>query len=301
MKVFVVVAGIPSPIYDDVVSIQHKKLVGEQGVLVSTPLRPQGGRGYIYTAGYLNDLIKSLWRVFAPAAASRLNELAILVVGLEHGNDSHSIVAERFFPFGWVCKMPAPFVDSEYGSERRRAKNAFLDALADLVGTQMQKLDALKHVLASKRTRTPLLLPIRNFRSAHLESLLRSLSLELPKVDDVRTAIGGKTSYFEARHPFVRVDGDNRSFFQDDRRMVFKSTGNHAFAADGLRDHRYECRFAGRTRLGAPYLAAFHYDCVMDRGKISGDFLNCHDVVETNPGSDYINIAPNDAIRIPGR
>lgn len=167
-------------------------------------------------------------------------------------------------------------------------------------------IEALHKEVAERPNRTPLLLPIRNFRSKLLRSWMQELQTKLASQQDVSAAdstLKAAVKQFEARYPLVLVEDPQRlqRCYLDDHNVEYHTPGKalHGLphAIDG---HPISCILGAYRRLGAPYNAAFHYDCRKGRrGNLKGQFFTCHEV-EAVPmeGDPHINIAPNDFIRI---
>ncbi len=167
-------------------------------------------------------------------------------------------------------------------------------------------ITALRKEVVERASRTPLLLPYRNFRSKQLHAWMRELQINLALQQDVSSAdsaIKAAAKRFEAYHPLKMVEDPKRKqpCYLDEHSVEFHTPGKALHGMPHAADnHPAKCILGGYRRLGAPFNAAFHYDCVKGlRGNLKGTFYQCHELEpESMEGDRHINIAPNDFVRI---
>jgi hypothetical protein len=182
----------------------------------------------------------------------------------------------------------------------RRSKNQLLNVLK--VATELVKrtIPPLKKEITERDNRTPLLLPIKNFKSSCLTAELEGLQRDISHIDDKRQVIARAVANIERDHPPQRDDNDKRGFahFVDRRNIMFCPPGKnrHAFARPTM-GHPETCLLSGRRRFGAPYDRAFHYDCSKGAGILKDVFFGCHEGASVHEGMPHLNIAPNDFVR----
>lgn len=177
--------------------------------------------------------------------------------------------------------------------------NRLVDLLADAARSARNVLPPLKKELTQKSNRTPLLLPVRNFKSSLYGDALIQLQDELAAGKEVHEAVSDLSASIAKRHGPRVVGKRPRPCFIDDRRVEWHAPGKarHAFARpEG--GHPDDCFLAGARRLGAPYDRAFHYDCRKGRGKLKEVFGRCHFDDKLWIGDPHLNISPNDDIRV---
>jgi hypothetical protein len=160
-------------------------------------------------------------------------------------------------------------------------------------------LAAIRKEIRERDTKTPLLLPVRNFKSSSLLPLLVGVQQLRPTVPDYDVPV---RKFVDAAGISSQRKGTGKknSFFMDNRSLEFcgptKAGARHG--KPGLDDgtHRHECLVNAYFRLGVRYDVAFHYDCSAG-GHIKGQFPNCHDAVENVSARTHVNISPNDFVR----
>lgn len=289
MNFIVACAGIPVSIYDAVYD-ERATVVGPNGIFVGAPLKPRGDGVFVYDTGYAGGLIRRVWELFQDDAHYSLRDTGLLFVYVHLVSSSYLV--REFFPFAFPLAVDWP-LEIGRGMPDRIRKNQLVQKFKATVDLGKSIIPAIKREVQSDANSTPLLLPLRNFKSIGLADLLSSVADGVVSTGDRRAAIKELTADFKRRY-FT----DRR--FEDDRGIAFKSPGNarHAFARPGASgQHRHSCLLAGHERLGAPYDRSFHYDCTKGDRPLSGRFSNCHDVEAAYAGRPHLNIAPNDYVR----
>ncbi len=207
--------------------------------------------------------------------------------------------ASRFFPFLLTQHFLAP--DKVEGTEKEQSQqfNKLRPHLAAAAVGLRRAVAAMQQEIVKQRNRTPLLLPLLNFRSEHLESTLQHLANSLPAADNPTRALSDACLRFRKSHPMISESGQ-QSFFQDARDVSFKSPGRHChgnIVGQAMADHDSTCYVRGILRLGAQVAEGFHYDCTKGKAPFQGEFPNCHGAVAKQIGKPHLNIFPNDFIR----
>lgn len=154
--------------------------------------------------------------------------------------------------------------------------------------------------LRDRLRRTPLLLPVRHFNSAHLTRLIEETCEAVRTASDPAQAIRQACNRFEEHHPFAKV-GTRQGAFSNGAGVRFTAPGRQDFhgrrAARREGQHTDYCFLSARTRLGGPFQDGFHYDCTRGQANYSGRFRNCHGAADDYQGRPHLNIYPNDFIR----
>ncbi|MCM2136806.1 hypothetical protein, partial [Klebsiella pneumoniae] len=87
-------------------------------------------------------------------------------------------------------------------------------------------------------------------------------------------------------------------------KIVFKSPGKYTHGIKFLKNedkHSNFCYLNGVYRIGSKIHNGFHYDCEnINSGKIKKDMRNCCGEGEKH-NTLYINIYPNDFLRVPSK
>lgn len=161
---------------------------------------------------------------------------------------------------------------------------------------------ALKKEFTERDSRTPLLLPIRNFKSKHLERLLLEVQ-ELRSSGDYTPilnrliAAGSIRSIRESKKKTFFENANAIRFYGPSKAGARHASPDRSDLPTAKPPHDDRCLVNAYFRLGARYDIKFHYDCNYGTGHIRGTFANCHDGTETFQPRRNINIAPNDHLR----
>jgi hypothetical protein len=295
MRFIIGYAGIPREVYDQVAG-RALSIARQDGEFVGKPL----GRGCY---GYTNQDADYFLRCFADRIAhdrhSALNDTAFAVICIRHDHDTTQLFVGRFFPSTLVIQV-------DWGLPRG-TKKAIAEGGNELIGlltaaTKRAKniLEALKKEVRERANKTPVLLPVRNFKSDVFCQFLQQLQADLVvREEDHLETLRAHVNMLDQQYP-MRPDDDYKGFFVDDRGIRFKVPGRvkHAFARAEQSGHDVTCLLSGRRRLGAPFDAGFHYDCSKGSGNLYGQFFSCHGKEkEAMKGNPHLNIAPNDYVR----
>lgn len=286
MAYTVIIAGLPTPAFDRIKKISANRLAPD-GVLILSPT-PRG-----YTHQYTDDIIR---KAHNHAMALREGEpLSIQLLYVDYRDDATKAFLEAFYPFCLPIPLRPIAIDSQDTKKMREALNGFVDEV--LQGTRelrnrARMLSGFTHIA----NLTPLLLPPKNFRSRHLDGLLRTLFHQAGTVSDLRLLIEAEIRAFLARCPRVKAPEDDRHSLSDGY-LYFRSPGNnrHGYYRRDDRSHPLTCLLNARSRIGGTYQHNFHYDCIPSKGSLRGSYDNCHgEPTATKPS--HVNIAPNDYI-----
>jgi hypothetical protein len=149
-------------------------------------------------------------------------------------------------------------------------------------------------------SKTPLLLPIRNFHSDNLNKLLIDVQSLNPRQTDYDPEFRAVVRRAEAAGLRAHREGP-KAFFENSRSIRFygpsKAGPRHAVARY-VYPHRPACMVNACFRLGARYDMRFHYDCEHPNKQIAGTFFDCHGDGIRVPARSHVNIAPNDHVRL---
>jgi hypothetical protein len=218
---------------------------------------------------------------FAGAAALISDQLGLDVRSLR-----------RRLPFLHVSSLPIP--------AGKNAETRSLGLVKRELGRVRRSIAALSKEFRERDSKTPLLLPLRNFGSERLVELVCAVQDQAAESEDFYPSIRAKIDKFQSTSLRTVVEG-KKTYFQNDRAIRFtgpKKAGARHGKPTGLPPHHLECLLNGVFRAGAPYDVGFHYDCTHELGQIGGSFFNCHDHGHVYVAKrDYLNIAPNDALR----
>lgn len=289
-------AGIPAEIYDRIYS-KRAMICGDSGDFISKPIPPFANTGY--SSVYADFFLESFHSLVSSDHYNNLRDTGFALIYINYPDVGAMDFVKKFFPF-FLCIPVDWSLDSSRNVMVRQSTNQLLNKLR--VATQHAKdaIPCVRKEIVEQDSRTPLLLPINNFRSKSLVSELEALQSELANHKDKQRAIVKRVQSIEQKHPRQRDDSgrEKRSFFVDERRVEFRPPGRdrHAFARN-QEGHPNRCLLSGRRRLGAPYDIAFHYDCTRGEDVLKGEFFGCHEPPSMHKGAPHLNIAPNDYVR----
>ncbi|WP_315751878.1 MULTISPECIES: hypothetical protein [unclassified Bradyrhizobium] len=287
-----VIAGLSAELFDRVKQISGKTLAPD-GLPIISPL-PAHSR---YDSKYIQKLITATY-----GYAKQRNEtepFSTLLLYVDYKDQSTSDLLATFFPFSLAYPLPAPdFSQARTRPQIRNVLNEFAKQVTE-AAIELRRIARTVSEFTNVQNLTPLLLPLRNFASVKLRSILDDLYGNLPRVADRKPYIESVVKSFIADHPRVRPPGQDRHCFSDGR-LFFKSPGRdrHGHFRNAAADnHAMICLLNARSRIGGHYPADFHYDCVPVRNGLASDYPNCH-AMRTAPGrATHVNISPNDFVR----
>lgn len=158
----------------------------------------------------------------------------------------------------------------------------------------------IRHEIQEKSTRSPLLLPPRNFEPKHLQELFENFRNNYPvgeeQINEFRNAWYKKS--------YHRPKGRRRGGFVDQREIGFSKDQMLHFRNVYNPLNRFEWHIDlldAFYRFGVPYEVGLHYDVARKSGKISrplnASFWNRTTRKQERRMETHINIAPDDAIR----
>lgn len=299
MRFLYAVVGVPQIVYDSVYS-ERNYIVQGDGEFFGAPVRRDA---YGYSTSYLDIFLREFAARIGNDHYRQLDDTGFAVIYVSYGIQHDRQVQELFFPS--TMTMPVEWtLDHGTPAQIRASKNILVEALRLAVGQAKTALDALRNEATKRCNKTPLLLPLRNFDSRCFVTELRQLQEGIRTAQDKQAAIDHFVGSVEAAHPPQPVPAEGRrkiklAGFMDDHRVLFAPPGRdrHAFARPTV-DHPPSCLLSGRRRLGAPYEAAFHYDCTRGPAALTGNFFGCHESAAWKVGDPHLNIAPNDFVRV---
>lgn len=293
MRLVIGFAGIPLQVFDFFRRVEGKLL--EKGDVSFSQTCKRSDAAYMqgeHAGFFMKKFAKALAEDHHNALAD--TGFAVLYVASHEGA---AAFASRLFPS--VLAVPIDWTLSGYN---QTTLGRSFDLLQRELRTGVQRIrraiPAIKKEITEHDGRTPLLLPIHNFRSDILVPAL--LGVEKDIVGDKGVAVITEARRrFEHGHPLQKIGTRQRRCFVDDHDLEFHTPGSarHGFARDAFDDHPPACLVNGRRRLGAPYDRAFHYDCQREGRQLNAMFPNCHGDPVKRSKIDYLNIAPNDNLR----
>jgi hypothetical protein len=295
MQFLVCIAGLPIEVVDEIRASPAVLFTEDKdNAPIARPVRPPFGFRDGMSEGYLQDIVDRLRAI--PATA----ETSVLLIYVNYPHPSTRQFLRRFYPFALTGAVEPFYPDAAPKNMRRSALKKYVKTI-ERRGTDLRKRARIVRDVLSGRNFTPLLLPVRNFRSSILRAQVDALFDTLGTDPDPRTSLNVAAAAIGKRHPLreAMVGRERDRWFEDDRNLRFKSPGRnrHGIARILTERHQPECLIAGRVRLGGPFDAHFHYDCDYERGGIDKSYPNCHDADIVPESHDYVNIAPSDYVR----
>jgi hypothetical protein len=287
-----VVAGLTTQIFDRIRKISENRLA-PSGKLIITPISDRTH----YNRKYINGLLQAAHEY---AKSKNENEpVSTLLIYIDYKNQSTEELVDAFFPFSLPLALnPPDFSETANRQQINGVLNQFAEELANAT-IEIRSLASIISEFTNIANLTPLLLPVRNFRSDRLKSTLRHLYRGLADADDAKMFIDSEVKSFLAVHPRVRAPHDDRHCFSDGY-LYFKSPGKnrHGFFRNAaVANHNAACLLNARSRIGGHYASNFHYDCIGRVGPLAARYPNCHDTDTAPDQNSHVNIAPNDFIR----
>ncbi len=299
-------AGIPNEVYDSIIKM-GQTLSGDKNteVFFAAPLKQTSP---IINSSHINFLCNKFKAITLDEISENkgdsgfVSAVGFAVIYVRSAQDNHDLFADAFFPSTLVLSVDWNLSGCN-SKEINKSKNELFQLLLQATMRARMAIKMLHNEVTERRNRTPLLLPVKNFRSATLRNRLQSLQLNLAMAQTeaaITENIQKIVDLLKNDHPLKRIDNTKMPCFLDDRKIEFHSPGS---ALHGLHrsseEHPVGCLLGSYRRLGAPFHAAFHYDCKKGmRGNLKDLFCSCHEESEsTFEGKPHLNIAPNDFVR----
>jgi hypothetical protein len=281
-----VVAGASIATFDRISKISGS-LLAPQGEVISLPLR---GNDADYTVKYVRMLVEATSKCLLKR--SEHEPVSVLLLYLNVSNGTEEILLDAFFPM--ALPLAVDLLDQSRPGEPIKRK-----VIEKLIIAGAHKLREVFPQVSDK-TRvanlSPLLLPLRNFRSEALALMLRALYSELGRHAAPGDLIVEKVARFKARHPPTKPPSGSQHCYTDGH-LFFRSPGRHRhgfFRNSSRGTHSDDCILRARSRLGGSIPYTMHYDCTSER-ELAKAYPNCH--CEATPPKDmHVNIGPSDFI-----
>lgn len=283
-----VIAGLNTAMFDRIRKESARRFVPD-GHLVSAPITQKG-----YSHSYINRLIGQTHDYAAKLAET--NRLSTLLLNVDFKDQSTTDLLEAFFPYSLPMKISYP--DAITGNTQQIA--VALNKFTEILVRQSINLRSVSRIISEHtnvHNLTPLLLPVKNFKSKILSEMLWNLYQSLASAEYPATAVQSAISMFLAEHPRARQQDDRQHCFYDGTHY-FKSPGRHRhgfFRNDKSEHHIQTCLLNARSRLGGVYDHSFHYDCTASNGSLRKEYENYHGKFSP-PGKNHVNICPNDYV-----
>lgn len=216
-------------------------------------------------------------------------------------DESSSTVVSQFSPYSILHSVRPPEATELAHHHFSQEVNRIIAETRKAMERFTTVIGAVQFELTNRRNRTPYLLPLKNFDSEVLRSILQSTAGELLDVelfDGARELLAERSRIFFTHHPQARQR--DKWAHRNDAGIVFCPSGRdlHGIFGDA-EGHLNECRLGARLRLGHSYPEGFHYHMAYEpqSQSVRGSWPSCHGMHTARGGMDYLNIAPNDFIR----
>lgn len=290
-------AGLPAEVYCKLAKRLEKQVINHSAIIGRAHLACQLGYDEKDIHYFFQEFARFLSQDAKRSAPTRSADCLIYRT-LEQ--QSTIWFAEAFFPELLVVPVSF-FLDALTPTARRAQANIAIKEILTQVEMAKNVLKILEKELRERANRTPLLLPIKNFKSDVLACALFSLNQNLVAAVPAGQALNAFKSTFMHVHPEYtdpKASIKGRARYVDDRGIHFvpPGKGRHGFLRS-QNGHPPKCLLSSHLRLGAPYHPAFHYDCIRGAGKLVGNFFGCHTTAKRYVGSPHLNIATNDFVR----
>ena len=291
MKTFVCLAGFPQPIVEEIHSRPAAHFTEAKD---NTPIARALREPYAYRCGmedfYHENLAKRV------EALKIKDEVSIILVYANYVCNETKNFVGTFFPFALCAPINPMYPDKMPKHIRRSTLMTYVDEIEKTVARAKANARIIRDTF-SGQPMSPLLLPLRNFKSDVLSTRVRGLFDTLPLDSAPRPGLKDALDAIKKSHPISRQSGV--AYYEDQRKLRFKSPGTDRHGAARLvgAGHKASCLINGRVRLGAPIDALFHYDCDYERKELDREYPNCHCTLQKTAKTTHANIAPSDAIR----
>lgn len=286
MSYVLVVAGASNATFDKISAISGKSLAPD-GEVIRLPLK---GTDACYTPKYVSMLVKSTCDLLSRRSESEPVSVLLLYLNLQNGTEKYLL--DAFFPV--ALPLGVDLQGPSGTDELLKGK--------ELQGEVVKGAQRLRKIFPQVSDKTqvanlsPLLLPVRNFKSNLLEEMLSALYSGLSNHETPEKLIKERVEIFKKSHPPLKPP-DGQQHCYSDGYLYFKSPGRDRhgfFRHSAKKSHADDCIMRARSRLGGSIPYTLHYDCTPVR-KLAKDYPNCHGH-PTSPKETHVNIGPSDFI-----
>jgi hypothetical protein len=281
-----VIAGSSGPTFD-AVSRLSGSLLAPDGQVIRLPLK---GQDAVYTNSYVRLLIQETSKYLLRFPEHE--PVSVLLLYLNAKNGSEKMLLDAFFP------MALPLAIGLMG-ESGQSQLYSANAIGKLVVEGAKRLRNIYPQVSDKTqvaNLSPLLLPIRNFRSDALSMMMKQLYYLLGTHHSPADLLKEKIDQFKAIHPPMNPPDSLQRCYSDGY-LYFKSPGRHRhgfFRNSPKSTHSDDCILKARSRLGGAIPYTLHYDCT-PKQQLANTYPNCH-CVPVAPKPNHVNIGPSDYI-----
>ncbi len=288
MAYVLVIAGASSGGTFDLVSKISGNVLAPNGQVIRCPIK---GEDATYTKAYVSLLIEATSKCLLKLPEQEA--VSVLLLYLNASNGSESMLLEAFFPMALPLSVRLDDASAEGKPVGRKALEALIVAGA-------QRLRRVYPQVSDKTqvgNLSPLLLPVRNFRSDALMFMLRELYSSLGTHEAPVSLLQQQVNKFKRTHPPTKPPNSLQRCYTDGH-LYFKSPGKdrHGFFRNSdTGTHAGYCVIKARSRLGGAIPHTLHYDCTPTRHLLEF-YPNCH-CEDISSSRDYINIGPSDFVR----
>lgn len=302
-------AGIPIEVFDGIKQLEKDLASGvntNTEIIFAKPLKPSEPVLSSFHIRSLQNKFKERTLeerdAIKKGAGDLISNIGFAVIYVRTDQKIDDEFEEAFFPSTLVFSVDWQLAGYQK-QEINASKNELFRLLLKATNCARVAIEALHKEATECKNRTPLLLPLKNFHSKTLRSRLQELQFDLANQQGkaaIAATVKKTINLMKTDHPLKKVDDTKKKqpCFLDDRKIEFHSPGS---ALHGLpsptEDHPVTCLLGGYRRLGAPFHAAFHYDCKKGGGNLKGRFDSCHGEAGNIEGDPHLNIAPNDFVR----
>jgi len=257
MKHMICLAGFPQLVVNEIMKTPANQFTGDRN---HPPIAKSTPEPLTYRAGMADYYLVQLARRIGELKPT--DDIGVGIICADYG-DSTSVFLSAFYPFAIVVKVAPIYIETFPKHERRQALTTYVRSLTDTAANVRERIAVVRGALSGNNF-SPLTLPLRNFRSLELQGCIEHLFHVLGAGDDIGGELERIEEILKIRHPKRNMlDANRTAYFEDDRRLRFKSPGKnkHAMARRLDETHSPSCFIGARARLGGPIGHAFHYDC----------------------------------------
>jgi hypothetical protein len=304
-------AGIPFDVFDDIKKKEKSLASGENTELIF--LRPPKPSAPVFSESnvrFLQEKFKKITieeRESSKSPSHYISDIGFSIIYVrknQENQENNEWFEDKFFPSTLVFSVDWNLTGCNT-KEINESKNELLKLLLQATTNARETIKIIGKEITECRNRTPLLLPVKNFHSKALRSQLKTLQITLANQPDkvaLASVVKETIDLIKTIHPLKKVENPKKKqpCFLDERDIEFHSPGSALHGLPRPQDnHPVSCLLGGYRRLGAPFHAAFHYDCVKGvRGNLKDSFYSCHEDASTIEGNPHLNISPNDFVRV---
>lgn len=173
------------------------------------------------------------------------------------------------------------------------AKATQKNHLSSILVKSIRSYVSILMLFSDRNNKAMLSLPFKNFKNSNLSKIRKQF---ISAESDLNTIKSELKSLKKCRRPRRNSNSPKKLIFSNDSYFFEYAQEKHARVETGF-PHNNACILTGKFRFGVKLESDQHYNMFKEKNDgttVSGQFTNCHDLLETPKRTTHINIFSND-------